>query len=274
VAPVLIDSHCHLDFDDLAPRLPAILAAMAEAGVVGGLCVSVKVESFPAVEALALEHRHLFASAGVHPDYEDVIEPSVEQIAAMADRPRVVAVGETGLDYFRLEGDLEWQRDRFRRHIRAAREVGKPLIVHTRSSAEDTLRILREEGAQAVGGVMHCFTESLEVALAAIDLGFMISFSGILTFRNAESLREVARIIPLESILVETDSPYLAPVPMRGKINEPAFVRHTAARLAEIRGQSFESIAQATTANALRLFRIDPADLAMPPRAPLTPEPA
>ncbi len=254
---MLVDSHCHLNFEDLAARVPQILAAMDAAGVGGALCVSVTLEAFPEVEALALEHPHLFASAGVHPDYADVEEPSVEHLASLASRSRVVAVGETGLDYFRLGEDVDWQRERFRRHIRAAREVGKPLIVHTRAAAEDTLRILREEGADRVGGVMHCFTESLDVANAAIDLGFMISFSGILTFRNAESLREVARSIPIESMLVETDSPYLAPVPLRGKINEPAFVRHTAQKLADLRGLDLPTIARATTDNFLRLFRID-----------------
>jgi TatD DNase family protein len=263
---MLVDSHCHLNFEDLAARVPEILAAMDSAGVGGALCVSVTLETFPEVEALAKAHSHLFASAGVHPDYADVEEPTVERLARLASGERVVAVGETGLDYFRLGRDVEWQRERFRRHIRAAREVGKPLIVHTRSAAEDTLRILREEGADRVGGVMHCFTETLDVARAAIDLGFMISFSGILTFRNAESLREVARAIPVDSMLVETDSPFLAPVPLRGKINEPAFVCHTAQRLAELRGLGLADIARCTTENFLRLFRVD--------RAALRPVPA
>ena len=254
---MLVDSHCHLNFDDLAGQLPAVLDRMDQAGVAAALCVSVTLETFPAVEALALAHSHLWASAGVHPDYEDVPEPQVEELAALASRERIVAVGETGLDYFRVSGDMGWQQERFRRHIRAARAVGKPLIVHTRAAADDTLRILREEKAQTVGGVMHCFTESLEVAKAAMDLGFMISFSGIVTFRNAEALREVARAVPLDRMLVETDAPYLAPVPMRGKVNEPSFVRHTANYLAQLRGLDPADIERCTTDNFLKLFALE-----------------
>jgi TatD DNase family protein len=252
---MLVDSHCHLDFPELAERLDAVLRAMADAAVSHALCVSVTREDFPRVRALAEAHAQLFASAGVHPDYVDVAEPSVTELVELADHPKVVAVGETGLDYYRLKGDLEWQRERFRRHIRAARECGKPLIVHTRSAAEDTLRIMREERAGEVGGVMHCFTETAAVAAAAMDLGFLISFSGIVTFRNAKELREVVRTVSLASLLVETDAPYLAPVPHRGKTNEPAYVRHVAEEIARLQGTAFEAVAHATTANFFRLFR-------------------
>jgi TatD DNase family protein len=252
---MLVDSHCHLDFPELAGRLDAVLAAMSAAEVGHALCVSVTREEFPRVRTLAEAHENLFASAGVHPDYVDVLDPSVEELLRLADHPKVVAIGETGLDYYRLEGDLEWQRERFRRHIRAARECGKPLIVHTRSAAEDTLRIMREERAADVGGVMHCFTETAAVASAAMEMGFLISFSGIVTFKNARALREVAREVPLASLLVETDSPYLAPVPHRGKTNEPAFVRHVAAEIARLRELDLEAVAAATTANFFRLFR-------------------
>ena len=251
---MLVDSHCHLDFPELSGRLDAILGAMATAEVGHALCISVTREDFPRVLALAETHDHLFASAGVHPDYVDVADPSVAELLALADHPKVVAIGETGLDYYRLQGNLEWQRERFRRHIRAARECGKPLVVHTRSAAEDTLRILREEGAADVGGVMHCFTETAAVAAAAMDLGFMISFSGIVTFRNAKELRAVARAVPLSHLLVETDAPYLAPVPHRGKTNEPAFVRHVAEEIARLHETSLAVVARATTDNFFRLF--------------------
>jgi len=241
---MLVDSHCHLDFDEYRGRVPEILDAMAAAGVTHALCVSVTLEEFPRVLALAEAHANLFASVGVH----------AEELAGLAGHPKVVAIGETGLDYYRLEGDLEWQRERFRCHVRAARLARKPLIVHTRAAAADTIRIMREEGAEQVGGVMHCFTETREVADAAIDLGFCVSFSGILTFKNAASLREVAAHIPLERLLVETDSPYLAPVPHRGKTNQPAFVRHVAEAVAAIRGLAYDEIAAATTANFFRVF--------------------
>jgi TatD DNase family protein len=252
---MLVDSHCHLDFEDFHGRIPEILSAMAAAGVTHALCVSVTLEGFPRVLALAQEHWNLFASAGVHPDYPEARAVSSDEIVALANHPKVVAIGETGLDYYRLTGDLEWQRERFRSHIRAARLAQKPLIVHTRAAAADTIRIMREEGAEQVGGVMHCFTETREVAEAAIDLNFYVSFSGIVTFKNAASLREVAARIPLERLLVETDSPYLAPAPHRGKTNQPAFVRHVAEAVASIRGIQFEEIAAATTANFFRLFK-------------------
>jgi len=250
----LVDSHCHLDFPDLAADLDGILARMAEAGVERAMCISVTLPDLPRVIALAERHPQLWATVGVHPDYEDTAEPSVDDLVRLADHPRVLAIGETGLDYYRLEGDLEWQRERFRRHIRAARRINKPLVIHTRSSSADTLRIMEEEGAAAVGGVMHCFTESQAVAEAAIAMNFVISFSGIVTFKNARDLQEVARTIPLQSMLVETDSPYLAPVPHRGKTNQPAWVRHVAEFIAQLRGVTPEVIAEATTANFERVF--------------------
>ncbi|HVL55129.1 MAG TPA: TatD family hydrolase, partial [Burkholderiaceae bacterium] len=204
----------------------------------------------------AERHPMLYATVGVHPDYEGTVEPTVATLVEHARHPKVIAIGETGLDYYRLTGDLEWQRERFRVHIRAARTTSLPLVVHTRAAAEDTIRILREEGADAAGGVMHCFTETWETARAALDLGFMISFSGIVTFKNAESLRDVARQVPLDRMLIETDSPYLAPVPFRGKTNEPGFVRHVAEKLAELRGLAPEQIGEITTANFRRLFKL------------------
>jgi TatD DNase family protein len=251
---MLIDSHCHLDFPELSARLPEVLQRMADAGVTQALCISVTLEDWPKVIALAEQHPQLHASVGVHPDYQDRPEPTLDDLLRRAAHPRVVAIGETGLDYYRLKGDLEWQRERFRTHIRAARACGKPLVIHTREAAQDTLRLMREEGAGEAGGVMHCFTESLQVAEEAIEIGFHISFSGIVTFKNASALKEVARAIPLERMLVETDSPYLAPVPYRGKTNEPGFVRHVAEEIAKLRGISFEAVASATTENYFRVF--------------------
>lgn len=251
---MFIDSHCHIDFPDLAAREDEVIANMAAQQVSHALCVSVNIEQWPRVTGMAERHDNVFASLGVHPDYEDVTEPDVAQLVDMARHPRVVAIGETGLDYFRLTGDLEWQRKRFRTHIRAARECGKPLIIHTRSSAEDTLAIMREERAHEAGGVMHCFTETLEVAKAAIDMGFMISFSGIVTFKNAATLREVAAAIPLERMLIETDSPYLAPVPHRGQTNQPGFVKHVAEEIARVRGMTAEAVGETTTRNFFHLF--------------------
>jgi len=255
---MFVDSHCHLDFPELANDLPALLQAMRDARVTHALCISVVLADWPRVHALALQHDHLFATAGVHPDYENLDEPSVDQLVALASREKVVAIGETGLDYYRLEGDLGWQRDRFRAHIRAARECGKPLVIHTRSASEDTLALMREERASEVGGVMHCFTESWEVASAAIDLGFHISFSGIVTFKNAVELQKVAKRVPLDRMLIETDSPYLAPVPHRGKRNHPALVVHVAQAVAKLREVPVESVAKATSDNFFRLFRIPP----------------
>jgi TatD DNase family protein len=252
---MFIDSHCHLDFPDLSSNLDEVLEKMRENQVSHALCVSVNLDDFPRVRALAESHPNLYASVGVHPDYENLAEPQAAQLASLADHPKVIAIGETGLDYFRLKGDLEWQRDRFRQHIRAARECGKPLIVHTRAAAEDTLRIMAEEGAESVGGVMHCFTESWKVAEQAMEMNFYISFSGIVTFKNAVALKDVAKRIKLERILIETDSPYLAPVPHRGKINQPAFVRHVAEEIAALRGISVDEIAEATSHNFFKLFK-------------------
>lgn len=251
-----IDSHCHINFPELAADMPGVLERMVQHDVVGALCVSVNLADFPQVLALAEQHPNVFASVGVHPDYEDVEEPSVARLVALADHPKVIAIGETGLDYFRLTGDLEWQRTRFRNHIQAARQSGKPLIIHTRSAAEDTLRIMREENASDIGGVMHCFTESQQVADAAIEMGFYISFSGIVTFKNAKALKEVARTIPLERILIETDAPYLAPTPHRGKLNQPAFVRHVAEEIANLRGVDVNEIGIRSSENFARLFKV------------------
>jgi TatD DNase family protein len=250
----LVDSHCHLDFPELAADLDAVLGDMQAHGVSHALCVSVTLEDFPQVRALAEAHENLFASVGTHPDYEHQVVAQ-DALVALAAHPKVVAIGETGLDYYRLEGDLEWQRDRFRTHIRAAREAGKPLIIHTRSAAADTIRIMQEERAAEVGGVMHCFTESWETAVQAMEMGFHISFSGIVTFKNAAVLKEVARRVPLDRLLVETDSPYLAPVPYRGKVNRPGWVRYVAEEVARLRDAPFEEIAQATTDNFFRLFQ-------------------
>ena len=255
-----IDSHCHIDFPELSARLPEILAKMAENQVSHALCVSVDLPDFPRVLQLAEAHDNIYASVGVHPDYEDTPEPGVDDLIRLSNHPKIVAIGETGLDYYRLEGDLEWQRERFRTHIRASRATGKPLIIHTRSAPEDTIRIMREEGAGTdaggAGGVMHCFTESLQVARAAMEMGFYISFSGIVTFKNAKELQAVAREVPLERMLIETDSPYLAPVPHRGKMNEPGLVKHVAEFLSVLKGVPLEELAQRTTGNFFELFRI------------------
>ncbi len=252
---MLVDSHCHLNFPELLANLPAIKESMKANEVGHALCISVTLPDFPQVLALAETNANFFASVGVHPDYENIEEPSVACLLALADHDKVVAIGETGLDYFRLSGDLEWQRTRFRTHIQAAIQCGKPLVIHTRNAAADTLRIMREENAQKVGGVMHCFTESLEVALEAIELGFYISFSGIVTFKNAVAIKEVARQVPLRRMLIETDSPYLAPIPYRGKTNQPSYVKHVAEEIAKLRGISFEEVATATTENFFQLFK-------------------
>lgn len=252
---MLVDSHCHIDFEEYAERMPQLLENMARNQVTHALCVCVNLADFPRVLALAERHAELFASVGVHPDQAEDASLEVKDLVGRAQHPKIVAIGETGLDYFRQSGDLEWQRTRFRSHIRAARECGKPLIIHTRDAGEDTLRIMREERANEVGGVMHCFTETLEIARAAMDLNFYISFSGIVTFKNALAIKEVAKAVPLERMLVETDSPYLAPVPQRGKTNEPAWVRHVAEEIARLRGMSLEAVAAATTGNFFRLFK-------------------
>jgi len=255
---MFIDSHCHINFPEFSERLPALFAKMAENQVSHALCVSVELDKFPEIRAMAEAHPQVYASIGVHPDYEETAEPSVDQLVELSQHPKVIAIGETGLDYFRLKGDLEWQRERFRVHIRASRASAKPLIIHTRAASEDTLRILEEEKASVhaggVAGVMHCFTESLPVAVAAMEMGFYISFSGIVTFKNAKELQEVARHVPLERMLIETDSPYLAPVPMRGKTNEPGFVKHVAEYLADLKGVSVDELARITSANFHTLF--------------------
>jgi len=258
---MFIDSHCHLDFPEYRERLPEVLANMAAAQVSHALCISVDLPDFPLVRQLAESHPHLYASVGVHPDYEDTPEPTVDFLVEAAKHPKVIAIGETGLDYYRMAdrayADMEWQRTRFRTHIRAAIASGCPLIIHTRSASEDTIRILKEEGADRIGGVMHCFTESLEVAKEAIDLGFYISFSGIVTFKSAKDLQETCRQVPLERMLIETDSPYLAPMPHRGKTNEPAWVSHVARYIADLKGVSIDAVAKHTTRNFFQCFQVN-----------------
>jgi TatD DNase family protein len=255
-----VDSHCHLSFPELSARIDDIRSDMAAAQVDRALCICTTLEEFDDVHALAMRFDNFWCSAGVHPDNEDVREPSVDDLLALAAKPRVVAIGETGLDYYRLNGrsiaDMEWQRERLRVHVRAARTSTLPLIIHTRSSSDDTVAILREEGADACGGVFHCFTETEAVARAALDLGFFISFSGILTFKTAHELRDVARFVPLDRCLIETDSPYLAPVPYRGKTNSPAYVPYVARQIAELKSLSVETIAEATSRNFERLFKL------------------
>ena len=256
------DSHCHLSMPDLVAQLPAIRTAMAAAHVDRALCICTTLEEFGEVHALATGYDNFWATVGVHPDNEDVQEPTLDDLLQRAALPRVVAIGETGLDYYRLGertvADMEWQRTRFRTHIRAARQTGKPLVIHTRSASDDTVAILKEEGedgsAGAAGGVFHCFTETAAVARAALDLGFYISFSGILTFKNAADLREVARFVPLDRTLIETDSPYLAPMPYRGKTNNPSYVPFVAKQIAELTRQPLETIAEATSHNFEQLF--------------------
>jgi len=257
------DSHCHLNFPELLAQLPAIRQAMVQVQVDRALCIGTTLEEFPAVHALATEFDNFWATVGVHPDNEGVTEPGLNDLLTLGQLPRVVGIGETGLDYYRLGersvADMEWQRDRFRTHIKAARQLSKPLVIHTRSASQDTLAILKEEGEEgspgSAGGVFHCFTETAEVARAALDLGFYISFSGILTFKNAQDLRDVAAFVPLDRLLIETDSPYLAPVPYRGKTNNPSYVPHVAAQLAAIRHCSVEQMAEITSRNFEALFK-------------------
>jgi TatD DNase family protein len=259
---MFIDSHCHLDFPEFQSRLPEVLANMKAAKVDHALCISVDLPDFPNVLKLALEHPHLYASVGVHPDYEDTPEPSLEFLVETAKKySKIIAIGETGLDYYRMADrsyeSLEWQRERFRIHIRAALAAGKPLIIHTRSASVDTIKILKEEGADQIGGVMHCFTESYEVAKAAMDMGFYISFSEIVTFKSAKDLQETCKLVPLDRMLIETDSPYLAPIPYRGKINEPAWVAKVAEYIANLKGISLESLAMQTSSNFFECFQVD-----------------
>jgi TatD DNase family protein len=257
---MFIDSHCHLSFPGLKENLPAILADMKAAQVDQAICICTQMEEFEAVHALAMQHDVLWSTVGVHPDTEDMREPDVAELVRLAALPRVVAIGETGLDYYRLNGrsiaDMEWQRERFRVHIRAAKAAGKPLVIHTRASAADTLRVLDEEGGEAAGGVFHCFTETAEVALAAVERGYYISFSGIVSFKNAQDLRDLLKLLPLDRVLIETDSPYLAPVPYRGKTNTPAYVPHVAQAVADAVGLPVSALAAQTTANTRRLFRL------------------
>lgn len=258
---MFIDSHCHLDFPEFQSRLPEVLANMATAKVSHALCVCVDIPDFPNVRKLAEDHAHLYASVGVHPDYEDTPEPSFEFLVDEANHPKIIAIGETGLDYYRM-GDrsyesMEWQRERFRTHIRAAVASKKPLIIHTRSASKDTLQILKEEGADRIGGVMHCFTESAEVAIAAMEMGFYISFSGIVTFKSAKDLQETCKQVPLERMLIETDSPYLAPIPYRGKVNEPAWVAKVGEFIADLKGVSVDNLAEHTSSNFFQCFHIN-----------------
>lgn len=254
---MLVDSHCHLDFPDFAGKEQEFIDRMTANQVGHALIAGVTLERFPAVLALAERFPQFYAAVGVHPDTEgEAAEPDIDTLVRLSRHPKVVAIGETGLDYYRLTGDLEWQRERFRVHIRAAKLTGKPLIIHTREAAADTLRLLREEEAGQVGGVFHCFTESTEIAAAALDLGFHISLSGIVTFKNALQIKEVAQFVPLERLLVETDAPYLAPVPFRGKLNHPALVRHVADEIARLRTIPFDEVMATTTANFNRLFGI------------------
>ncbi len=251
-----VDSHCHINFPELADDMAGVLQRMQENNVSQALCVSVNLRDFPQVLALAEAHDNIFASVGVHPDYEDEDEPSAEQLVALADHARVVAIGETGLDYYRLEGDLSWQRERFRQHIRASIQTQKPLIIHTRAAVDDTIAIMQQEKAEQAGGVLHCFTESWEMAEQALEMGFYISFSGIVTFKNAKQVKAVAQKVPLERLLIETDSPYLAPVPFRGKLNQPAYVKHVAEEIATLKGISLAEVEQQTTENFQRLFKL------------------
>jgi TatD DNase family protein len=257
-----VDSHCHLSYPELTDRLADIRADMQAAGVGRALCICTTLEEFDRVHALALAHDNFWASVGVHPDNEGVQEPTLDDLLSRAARPRVVALGETGLDYYRLNGrsvaDMEWQRERFRVHIRAAHRTGLPLVIHTRSASRDTIDVLTAEGERRVGGVFHCFAETLDVARAALDLGFYISFSGILTFKNAQELRDVASFVPLDRCLIETDSPYLAPAPFRGKTNTPALLPWVAKQMAELKGVSVEEIGRVTTTNFESLFKIQP----------------
>jgi TatD DNase family protein len=264
---VFTDSHCHLNFPQLRSELPAIRAAMAQAQVTRALCICTTIEEFADVHSLATDHSNFWSTVGVHPDNEGIHEPTLQDLVQRSQLPKVVAIGETGLDYFDMAGrkgwrslaDMEWQRSRFRTHIRAAQQTGLPLIIHTRAASDDTLAILKEEGPGAGSGgaeqgVFHCFTESMQVAKAALDLGFYISFSGIITFKTAADLREVAAYVPLDRCLIETDSPYLAPMPYRGKTNSPAYVPFVAKQIAELKGMSVESVAKATSDNFDRLF--------------------
>ncbi len=262
----LVDSHCHIDFEPLLAQLPEVLARAAKNEVAYLLCVAVNLEDYPRIAQLAAAHPHIYASVGVHPNSTDCRDPDAGELVELAGNADVVAIGETGLDYYRVPNP-GWQRRRFENHIEAAKTTGKPLIVHTRAAADDTMDMLESLDAGEAGGVMHCFAEDWKTAKRALDIGFYLSFSGIVTFKNAEDLKEIAKKTPLERILVETDSPYLAPVPFRGKVNEPSFVRHTALHIADLRSDTLANIAQATTENFFRLFSA--ATQSRPPREPV-----
>jgi len=252
-----IDSHCHIPLLKQAVSGTGVRSILAEArahGVSHCLCVAIDLDSLPTVIAVAEEHPTVYASVGVHPNTQCDSEPTAESLLPFTDHAKVVAIGETGLDYYRSQGDLDWQRQRFRQHIRCARQRNLPLIIHMRDAGSDTLRILREERAHEVGGVMHCYTGDHETAARAMEMNFFISFSGIVTFRNAAALQAVARDLPLEKMLLETDSPYLTPVPHRGHENRPAFVRHVGECIARLKGLQVEQVARQTTANFFRLF--------------------
>ena len=256
---MFVDSHCHLDFPELVADQASILQTMAANKVTHALTISTTLKSFPAVRAIAEAHDHIWCSAGVHPDEQvDDHEATVDELLSLAAHPKVVAIGETGLDYYRLQEPLDWQRERFRTHIRAAVACSKPLVIHTRNSHADTLKLMREENASRAGGVMHCFTETWEVAEEALKLGFYVSLSGIVTFKSAATVHEVARNMPLDRLLIETDSPYLAPTPFRGKMNQPGYVAHVAEYIAKLRGITVEEVAQHTTANFFELFKLAP----------------
>jgi TatD DNase family protein len=257
---MFIDSHCHLNYPEFSERMPAVLESMAQANVTHALCIGVDIPNFHQIKSLINTYDHLYGSVGVHPDFENTPEPTEEYLIEEAKHPKIIAIGETGLDYFQIEkkvsSNLEWQRERFRVHIRSAIATGKPLIIHVREAADDTLRILHEEGAEKAGGVIHCFTESLDFAKQAMDMGFYISFSGIVTFKNAKALQETCRQLPLDRILIETDSPFLAPNPYRGKVNEPAWVAHVGAFVADLRSISVEALGEATSNNFYRCFKL------------------
>jgi TatD DNase family protein len=254
---MLVDSHCHLDRVDLTPyenEFSRFIQETLESGVERMLCVSIDLESWPSMVSLVEDYPQVTLSVGVHPNDRDSREPTANELVELSERPRVVAIGETGLDYYRSEGDLDWQRERFRTHIQAAKSCAKPLIIHTRAAKEDTITIMTQQGADSIGGVMHCFTEDWPMAERALEMGFFVSFSGIITFKNAADLREVVKQVPMESLLIETDSPYLAPVPHRGKSNQPKYLRQVAECVAEIKGLSVETVARQTKENFFRCF--------------------
>jgi len=251
---MLVDSHCHLNFPELTENLLKVLELMHSNEVACAACIGVNLEDLPRILSLAEAHSHLWATVGVHPEVTDGREPTITELVELAQHPKVIAIGETGLDYYWQKDQPEWQRERFRTHIRAAIEAKKPLVIHNREATADILRLMREEGAERVGGILHCFTETWEVAESVLEMGFHIAISGIVTFKNALTIKDVARRVPLDRLLIETDSPYLAPVPYRGKLNQPAYVKHVAEEIARLRDISFDDVARATTDNFFHLF--------------------